>query len=206
MIEANRREELVATVKDWRYLAKKTLLRKSQSVEKDLSKAQAVAPSDDSLRTLVRSFANSGHLFNHCRTQKDIESTLMARLRHSPDLRAAIEELAQMLKTPLIAPVHLLPDRPHPALLRTLEGHSSSVWGCAFSPDSKRIVSASDDRILKVWDADSGECLATFFCRWAVVLLRDARRFDRRGRRAGRLLFEAGRVIACLCVEVFLLV
>ena len=44
-------------------------------------------------------------------------------------------------------------------MLRTLEGHSSKVSGCAFSPDGKLIVSASDDCTLKVWDALTGEML-----------------------------------------------
>lgn len=39
----------------------------------------------------------------------------------------------------------------------------SSVSGCAFSPDGKLIVSASDDRTLKVWDAQTGQTLATLF-------------------------------------------
>ena len=47
--------------------------------------------------------------------------------------------------------------------LRTLEGHSSDVYGCAFSLDGKLIVSASGDRTLKVWDSETGQTLATFF-------------------------------------------
>ncbi|MGH9854902.1 MAG: WD40 repeat domain-containing protein, partial [Blastocatellia bacterium] len=46
-------------------------------------------------------------------------------------------------------------------MLRTLEGHSAYVIGCAFSPDGKLIVSASSDRTLKVWDAMTGEMLRT---------------------------------------------
>jgi TIR domain-containing protein/NB-ARC domain-containing protein len=43
LIEAGRGEELVATVKDWRYLAKKIFLRKAHTVENDLLKAESAA-------------------------------------------------------------------------------------------------------------------------------------------------------------------
>ncbi|WP_437581085.1 TIR domain-containing protein [Sorangium sp. So ce887] len=44
---------------------------------------------------------------------------------------------------------------------RTLHGHSDSVNACAISPDGQRIVSASDDRTLKVWDLATGQLLST---------------------------------------------
>src|SRR5207248_1710726 len=47
------------------------------------------------------------------------------------------------------------------ACLQTLEGHSDSVWSVAFSHDSTRLASASDDKTVKIWDASSGECLQT---------------------------------------------
>jgi WD40 repeat protein len=43
----------------------------------------------------------------------------------------------------------------------TLAGHSDRVSDCAYSPDGLRIVSASWDRTLKIWDAESGAELAT---------------------------------------------
>ena len=47
------------------------------------------------------------------------------------------------------------------AALQTLEGHSRDVSSVAFSHDSARLASASDDRTVKIWDASSGECLQT---------------------------------------------
>lgn len=44
---------------------------------------------------------------------------------------------------------------------RTLIGHASSVYGCALTRDGKRLVSASWDRTLKVWDLASGQVLRT---------------------------------------------
>jgi len=41
-------------------------------------------------------------------------------------------------------------------------GHTLRVNGCVVSPDGRFIVSASDDHTLKVWDAQTGQCLLTF--------------------------------------------
>src|SRR5262249_1719835 len=44
----------------------------------------------------------------------------------------------------------------------TLEGHGHVVVGLAYSPDGRRIVSASQDGTAKVWDAHSGREVVTF--------------------------------------------
>ena len=41
--------------------------------------------------------------------------------------------------------------------IQALKGHALRVTSCAYSPDGRRIVSASEDNTLKVWDAETGE-------------------------------------------------
>ena len=43
----------------------------------------------------------------------------------------------------------------------TLEGHSEDVNSAQFSPDGLKIVSASDDKSVRVWSAVTGECEQT---------------------------------------------
>ena len=156
LIEADRGGELVATVKDWRYLVAKTLIRKSLAVEADLLAAEQFAKNDDSLRLLRRTFANSGHLLNSCENRDEIEATLFSRLQHLDELKSLTTDLNHHLKLPCLVPLHKLPDLPHPALVRTLRGHTDWVRGCAVSADGATIVSASNDQTLKVWDGRSG--------------------------------------------------
>ena len=47
-------------------------------------------------------------------------------------------------------------------ILRTLQGHSSSVESIALSGDGKKILTAGSDKLLKLWDVESGKCLRNF--------------------------------------------
>jgi WD40 repeat protein len=46
--------------------------------------------------------------------------------------------------------------------LLTLKGHTDAVTSIAYSPDGKRLASASWDKTMKMWDAQTGQELRTF--------------------------------------------
>ena len=50
--------------------------------------------------------------------------------------------------------------------MRTLTGHTDSVVSVAFSHDGKRVVSGSNDNLVKIWDTETGAEVSSHACNW----------------------------------------
>jgi WD40 repeat protein len=57
------------------------------------------------------------------------------------------------------------------SVLKTFTGHTDRVLEVAWSPDGTKIASGSDDRTVRVWDAETGELLKLFSYQWYVLAL-----------------------------------
>ena len=44
--------------------------------------------------------------------------------------------------------------------LQTITGNKEGIWSLNYSPDGKKLLSASPEGVCKVWDAKSGKCTA----------------------------------------------
>ena len=52
-----------------------------------------------------------------------------------------------------------LPDKP--LIVSAADGHLSLIKGIAFTPDGRQLVSASQDKTIRVWDTETGQALRT---------------------------------------------
>ena len=156
LVAAGAAGELVATVLGGRYLAAKTFVGRASAAENDLRAAERAEPGNTTLLALRRSFVQCSHLLNRCAAPDDIAVALHSRIQDVPALATVTRALNASLPNPHLRALHPFPDLPHPALIRTLSGGTSTVWSCAVSPDASFVVTAHYDGTLIVWDASTG--------------------------------------------------
>jgi WD40 repeat protein len=156
LAEAGRGLELTRLVSDLRWVVAKIVRLGPVPVEADL------ALTDDLPATeLRRAIGRCAHLLSPIEPQDAIADTLVSRISGIDVLADLVAAFTSELDRPRLLNRWPLPDRPDPALRRTLEGHTRSVLACAVAPDGSWLVSAGDDGTLRVWDPSAGATLQT---------------------------------------------
>jgi hypothetical protein len=99
----------------------------------------------------------SAHVLGRDKTQ--LAGQFLGRLMsfEVPDIQKLLEAAKQWKEKPWLRPLTPSLTPPGGALLRTLTGHTNTVWAVALTPDGKTAETASWDSTLKVWDLLSGE-------------------------------------------------
>jgi hypothetical protein len=153
-LKAGQWEQAYRLCTDMRYLMEKCSLTGVLSVEDDLKAAMQESPQYERevLRDLHRAIQAESH---HLRKDPGALSLLVYNwLRSSGWAGSRIEQT--MFFSEGLPPLRLR----HPIKVgrneRTLAGHVASVPACAVTSDGRRVVSASDDGTLKVWELETG--------------------------------------------------
>jgi hypothetical protein len=174
-VEAEQLDAAEATCLDVGYLTAKACEAGIVDVERDVRLVAGAQPAKSRLSTLERVLGVCSHW---ARRYPEALATLLHDrvLTHFPDLQHALAWPAQYPSGfPRLR--HPLQRRGLSGLLRTLQGHQESVRTVAVLHDG-RLVSASSDTTLRIWDVDSGTSLALQGHRGSVLavnLLPDGR-------------------------------
>ncbi len=123
----------------------------------DVSGEEAIEP----LRILQSALLLSAHVL--AKDPKQLAGQLWGRLpQNKLDFRiAGLRNEARKSDNASLLPIYPSLTPPGGPLLRMFTGHTASVNGVAVTPDGTRIVSASEDQRLKVWELASGRELLT---------------------------------------------
>jgi hypothetical protein len=121
------------------------------------------ASDDESLHRRFRDLARAlGRESHWLRAVPEATAALVwNRLRQSGWSADEIDRELQLPAAATFLRVRHVATRESPALVRDLIGHAFFVSACAVTPDGRRMVSASWDKTLKVWDLESGRAVAT---------------------------------------------
>lgn len=155
LASAGARDELIATIKDVAYVARKTVLRDIFAVEADMLAALALAGDDRQLRLWRRTFAAVANVLKGFSSERDIITNLYSHCAHVEELASLIRDVPYTHLTAL----HPLPDQPHYAHVRTLEDKAQAIRYAVFSPDphNRHIAATYANNMIRVWSTHTGK-------------------------------------------------
>jgi len=157
LVEAGRKEELRCLLLDFDWL-------RTKLDTTDIAGLIADYPSlsDDADLRLVRdALVLSAHILSRDKSQ--LAGQLTGRLLsfQSSPIQGLLEKTRSVKLKAWLRPLTASLTPPGGPLLRTLAGHAAPVNAVAVAPDGRRVLSASHDRTLKIWDLETGAELRT---------------------------------------------
>jgi WD40 repeat protein len=157
LCEASRPEELVALLKRFDWLQAKLEASDVNAVLADFDLVEA----DGTLSLLKGALRLSAHALTRDKTQ--LASQLWARLSYndSRELQLFLAEATEWHGAAWLRTLRPSLTRPSASLIRTLTGHQGSIEAIAITADGSRIISASRDTTLRVWNASTGTLIRT---------------------------------------------
>ena len=114
----------------------------------------AAGPDDAEIARLVKQLGSSDYRVREAATKRLQEIgkpalDALAKATTPLETRRRAEEIVVVIENKL-----------YPELILT--GHTGWVWTVSVSADGKRLLTASADKTLRLWDADTGKCLRVF--------------------------------------------
>jgi WD40 repeat protein len=116
-------------------------------------------PSTVALARVVR---QNAHLLGDLEPSGSLEVTLASRLPVTPQLAGFRRRLTSELPETRLWPAPILPDQPHPALVRVLSGHRSPVTALVSPPNADWLASADQGGGLRLWNPIAGTMRKAF--------------------------------------------
>ncbi|WP_236242533.1 NB-ARC domain-containing protein [Streptomyces sp. CC228A] len=122
----------------------------------------------------ARDLSSAAHLLGATEPAPALTTVLHSRLRPLPAWRDQVAARERRWPHLALRNRRTPPDLPHPALLRTLTGHTGTVHRTAVAPDGTWLATASEDRTVRIWDSATGRetaCLTghTGKVRWVAI-------------------------------------
>lgn len=148
-----------AKMLDLHCLADQVIQRGGAAVELDLAHAAASQRSNQPLQELRWAFANMRHLLDRCQTVDEALDTIHLRIDRISGLAEQYRTSIAKLSRPHFKSLHALPDKPHPALIRTIsigklhnpEDYSDDYMPVTWGPQGNTLLTSGNDGWVRIW-------------------------------------------------------